>query len=173
MRRRRIRMIAALLVAGVVPVVGAAEKQGQSSGGSQSVPTQLSGTITALDLDGLSPSLELTDSSKKSSTVVMDRYSTTVRSSNGPAELSDLQVGQQAQVTVKYEPYVGVTRATSITITPQAKAAAPTASTSAPSATAAASATSRSAPRALRSDRDGHDAASSSTNPSASSTASH
>ena len=108
----------------------AAESQSSSSSASS-----VSGTVTAVDVDGLSPSLTISDASGKTTTVTIDRAGTTVSGPNGSGALSDVKEGQQVQVSGRYMTYVGQIVAKSITIS---QAPAQTAAAAPPKTTASA-----------------------------------
>ena len=98
-----------------------------------SSPSSVSGMVTSVDVDGLSPSLTISDPSGKTTTVTIDRANTTVSGPTGSGALSDLKEGQQVQISGRYMTYVGQIVAKSITIS---QAAAPAAAPAAPKATA-------------------------------------
>ncbi len=118
----------------VVLLCGSLASEGRAE--SQSTSSSISGTITSLELDAIAPTVTVTDSSKKLSMVLVDRYSTTVTKQNHSAQLSDLKVGQQVQVTGTYKAIVDRIVAKTIAIT-QEPTAAPASSTAATTVTSA------------------------------------
>ena len=135
-------IVGGLLVGGMVSVVHAADQPGThpatpkaplASTTATSTPqvTAITGSITALDLKAMSPSLTLTDISGKSWMLTLDPQLTSIWRNGRIGKLDALKVGQQ--VKARYLSKGSQNVAKSITI---AQAPAPTAATTAaPAAT--------------------------------------
>ena len=117
--------------------------------------SSVSGTVTAVDVDGLSPSVTVSDASGKTTTVTIDRANTTVSGPAGSGALSDLKEGQQVQISGRYMTYVGQIVAKSITIS-QAAAPAAAAAPTKPAASSAAKPAATSTLRVLKSTEGQH-----------------
>ena len=120
MKRHRMAeaALAYLCLGGVISSIYAASPASQSSQSkSQSVASSsITGTVTAVDIEALSPYVTVVDSNGKTSTVSVDA-STVVTKQNHDGALSDLRPGQQAQISGRYMTHVGRFIARSIPIT--------------------------------------------------------
>ncbi len=140
--RRRIQGAAGVLIVGLLCGAGAALAEEPAATAAPSATTTVSGQLTSVAVDGLSPSVTV-----GTTAVTVDRYSTTV-SGLGHVSLDDLKVGQQVSISGRIMPAVGRMLAKSITITANA-----TPPTTPPAAASSSSAPEKpkAAPKALRS----------------------
>ncbi len=140
--RSRVQRVAILLIAGWLCGAGAAVAEEPAATAAPSTATTVSGQLTSVAVDGLSPSVTV-----GATAVTVDRHSTTV-SGRGHISLDDLKVGQQVSISGRIMPAVGRMLAKSITITADAT---PPTTTSPAASSSGAPEKPKAAPKALRS----------------------
>ena len=136
-----------LLVSSAGGIIVFAESQ-TSQTSAQTDLTSLSGTVTAVNLDDLHPSITVGDGLGNNTDIMVDRASTRVVLQGAGGQLSDLAVGQHVLINGRYMHYAGQLVAKSITVAQIEKVAEPATLVK---ATTDSDTKSRSAPRSLRS----------------------
>lgn len=144
--------VALLVLGACLPAANAATQASAQT--AQNVPSSVSGKITALDADALSPSMTVTDDSGKDFTILINSATTTVTIKGGAGHPSDLKLGQQVQITGRHMMFGGSFAAKSIAVTQESPAPAPPPSAApapAPAPASSADTKSKSLPRVLKS----------------------